>query len=82
MDSSPDSRLTDPAALFLRDVEILEYDKPANIWRIVSAVGVAVVVRVVAGGVLQFVQDDAGGGNACSLQQTHQIDHKGAQQLF
>ena len=77
--------ITYPAPLLLRHVEVVEdsegsEDDVVDGGAVVAAV--AVVVLDVLRAVLQLVQDDAGGGNACSLQQTHQIDHKGAQQLF
>ena len=42
---------------------------------------VAVVVLVVVGGVLHLVQDDAGRGDAGSLQETHAVDQEGAEHL-
>ena len=42
---------------------------------------VAVVVLVVVGGVLHLVQDDAGGGDAGSLQETDAVDEEGADHL-
>ena len=42
---------------------------------------VAVVVLVVVGGVLHLVQDDAGRGDAGSLQETDAVDQEGAEHL-
>ena len=52
---------------------------------VVSAVGVVHMVRVVTvvvvGGVLQLVQDDAGGGDTGALQEADTVDQEGAGHL-
>lgn len=76
---------TNPAPLFLCDVEIIKYGKGSED----DVVGggavlspMTVVVLDVLGAVLQLVEDDAGAGHAGPLQEAHQVDHEGASELL
>ena len=87
------SVLTYPAPFLLGDVEVVEEKERSEVWlrleeagvHVVGAVGVVDMVRVVTvvvvGGVLQLVQDDAGGGDTRALQEADTVDQEGAGHL-
>ena len=52
-----------------------------NLTGTVAEVAVDVVVRVVVRRVLHLVEDDAGGGDAGSLQEADTVDQEGAEHL-
>ena len=40
------------------------------------------IVHIMISGVLELMDDDAGGGDARTLEQSHQVDHEGTGELF
>lgn len=77
--------LTYPTSFLLCNVEIIEDKEGSQLeaaCAVVSLVTMVVRVHIVMRRVLELMDDDAGGGHAGPLQQSHQVDHEGAHQLL
>ena len=76
---------TYPAPFLLCDVEIIENKEwtqvEAVVWGTVCST-MTMIVHIMISGVLELMDDDAGGGDTRTLEKSHQVDHEGTGELF